>query len=233
MKKNFKAYSLIWVILLAVFNAVVFIVRSKVSGNVNDGAPFWIAWAFILAAFFGNLACACFAFRAENLGKMFYNLPLITVSRAAFVIMLVVGCAIMLIPACPAWIAAVLCIIVLAFNVIAVIKAAWAGTAVSDVDGKIKAQTAFVKTATVDAENLINRAKDDTARAECKKVYDALRYSDPVSSPELSQIEARISAKMEELATAVGGDDNERLAGVAGEIEALVKERNNKCRALK
>lgn len=233
MKKNFKAYSLIWVILLAVFNAVVFIVRSKVSENANGGAQFWIAWGFMLAAFFGNLACAYFAFRAENLGKMFYNLPLITVSRAALVTMLVVGCAIMLIPACPAWIAAVLCILILAFNAVAVIKAVWAGTTVSDVDGKIKAQTEFIKSATADAENLVNRANDDMARAECKKVYDALRYSDPVSSPELSQIEARISAKMEELTTAVGGDDNERLTGIAGEIEALVKERNNKCRALK
>ena len=90
MNKSFKSYVLIWAILLVAFNAVVFLVRSVVPGYVMKyDARFWIAWVFILIAFIGNLASAYIAFKAENLKKMFYNLPLITVSWYALIVMLV------------------------------------------------------------------------------------------------------------------------------------------------
>ena len=78
MKKNFKSYALIWVIFLAAFNAIVFLVRPIIPGyEIHYGARFWIAWLFIIAAFVGNLLCAKKAFQAENLEKLFYKLPLI------------------------------------------------------------------------------------------------------------------------------------------------------------
>ena len=141
MKKNFKFYALIWAIFFAAFNAVVFLVRPVIPGYEKYDATFWVALAFIVAAFIGNLVCAYFAFKAENRGKMFLNLPLITVSRSALIAMLIVGSGLMLIPNCPAWIAAIVCIVVLAFNAIAVIKAVWAADTVNKVDEKVKAQT--------------------------------------------------------------------------------------------
>lgn len=96
MKRNFKSYALIWAIMLAAFNAVVFLVRPVIPGYaVNYDARFWIAWGFILAAFAGNLICAYFAFKAQSLKKLFYNLPLITVSCAGLIVMLVLGGALM------------------------------------------------------------------------------------------------------------------------------------------
>ena len=123
MKKNFRFYALMWTVLLAVWCAVVFLVRPILPGYViNYDARFWIAFVFIVLAFIGNLVCAHLAFKAENSKKMFLNLPLITVSWSALITMLIVGSVLMLIPNCPAWITAVVCIIILAFNAIAVIK---------------------------------------------------------------------------------------------------------------
>ena len=52
MKKNFKFYALIWAILLALFNLVVFLVRPIIPGFVIVyDARFWIAFVFIVAAF--------------------------------------------------------------------------------------------------------------------------------------------------------------------------------------
>lgn len=234
MKKNFKYYALIWIILLAAFNAVIFLVRPVIPGYViNYDARFWIAWAFILAAFVGNLACAYFASKAENLNKMFYHLPLITVSRSALIAMLVAGCVLMLIPNCPAWISAIVCILLLAFNAIAVMKAGWAADAVGKIDEKVKTQTAFIKNLTVDAEGLLARAKSDAVRAECKKVYEAVLYSDPMSSEALSVIEAKITAKMDELAAAVAADDGVKTKEIADELIVQIGDRNRKCKALK
>jgi len=234
MKKNFKFYALIWAIVLAVFNLVVFLVRPVIPGYViNYDARFWIAWAFIIAAFIGNLVCAYFAFKSENLKKMFYNLPLITVSWSALIAMLVVGCALMLIPNFPALIAAIVCIVVLAFNVIAVIKASWAADAVNNIDEKVKAQTSYIKNLTFDAESILARAKSEPVKAECKKVYEAVRYSDPMSNEALSLIEAKITVKMDELSSVVGADDAEKAKEIADEIVVLVGDRNKKCKVLK
>lgn len=234
MKKNFKFYALIWAILLAVWCAVVFLVRPIIPGYViNYDARFWISFVFIVAAFIGNLACAYFAFKAENLKKMFLNLPLITISWSALIVMLVAGSALMLIPNCPAWIAAIVCIIVLAFNSIAVIKAVWAADTVGKIDEKVKAQTSFIKNLTVDAEGLVARAKSDAVKAECKKVYEAVRYSDPMSNEALSVIEAKITVKVDEFASAVGADDAEKAKEIADEIVILVGDRNKKCKMLK
>lgn len=234
MKKNFKFYTLMWAILLAVWCAVVFLVRPIIPGYViNYDAQFWIAFVFIVLAFIGNLVCAYLAFKAENSKKLFLNLPLITVSWSALITMLIVGSVLMLIPNCPAWIAAVVCIIILAFNAIAVIKAAWAADAVSKVDERVAAQTSFIKNLIVDTESILSRAKSDDVKAECKKVHEAVRYSDPMSNDALSVIEAKITVKVDEFSSAVGADDAEKAKEIAGEIIILVADRNKKCKAVK
>lgn len=234
MKKNFKFYALIWAILLAVWCAVVFLVRPIIPGYViNYDARFWIAFVFIVAAFIGNLVCAYLAFKAENLKKMFLNLPLITVSWSALIAMLVVGSVLMLIPNCPAWVAAVVCIIILAFNAIAIIKSGWAADVVSKVDERVAAQTLFIKNLTVDTESLLSHAKSDAVKAECKKVFESVRYSDPMSNDALSVIEAKITVKVDEFSSAVGADDAEKVKKIADEIIMLVADRNKKCKALK
>lgn len=234
MKKTFRFYFGIWAILFVLFNAVVFIVRATVpKGLFEWNASFWIAWEFVIVAFVGNLVCAYFAFQAKNLKKMFLNIPLITISWSALIAMLVLGSGFMLIPNCPAWIVAIVCIIVLAFNAIAVIKAVWAADAVNAVDEKIQAQTSFIKSLTVDTESILSRAKSDAVRAECKKVYEAVRYSDPMSNDALSVIEAKITVKVDELSSAVGADDAEKAKEIADEIVILVGDRNKKCKASK
>ena len=234
MKKDFQFYALIWAVLLALWCAVVFLVRPVIPGYaINYDARFWIAFVFIVAAFTGNLACAYFAFKAENLEKLFLNFPLITVSWSALIAMLAVGSAFMLVPDCPAWIAAIICIVVLAFNAIAIIKASWAAETVSKLDGKVAAQTSYIRNLTADADGILARAKSDAVKAECKKVYEAVRYSDPVSNEALSVIEAKITVKMDEFSTAVAADDAEKAKEIADDIVALAGDRNRKCKALK
>ena len=234
MKKNFKFYALIWAILLAAWCAVVFLVRPVIPNfEINYDARFWVAWAFILAAFIGTLVCAYIAFRSENLGKTFYAVPLVRISWTALIAMLIVGSGLMLIPNCPAWIAAIVCILILAFNAVAVVKAAWAGAVVKDVGKNVKEKTSFIKGLTVDAEGLIARAKSEPVKAECKKVYEAVRYSDPTSNEGLSVIEAKITVKMDEFSSAVSADDAGKVKEIADEIVALAGDRNNKCKVLK
>ncbi len=234
MKKGFTVYAALWAVLLVAFNAVVFLVRPVIPGfTVSYDGRFWVAWGFITLAFAGNLLCAFIAFKAENLKKMFYKLPLITLSRSALIAMLIVGAGLMLVPNCPAWIAAIVCVLIAAFNAIAVIKAAWAGDAVEKIDEKVKTQTAFIRSLTVDADGLLARAQSEPIKAECKKVYEAVRYSDPMSNEALSVIEAKITVQMDALAGAVAAQDEAAVGTIANEVLILLNDRNNKCKLLK
>ena len=234
MNKNFRFYAIIWALFFVAFNLVVFLVRPVISGfTVKYDVQFWIAWAFIIVAFIGNLVCTYFAFKEENLQKVFYHLPLITISWTALVIMLIVGVILMLIPNCPSWIAAVLCIFIFALSAIAITKAAWAAEAVSQVDKKVRTQTSFIRNLTVNAESVLAHAKSSDVKAECRKVYEAVRYSDPMSNEALSDIEAKIADKMIALSEAVTVDDAGMAQEIAEEMLLLIRDRNNKCKGLK
>ena len=233
MKKNFKFYIIIWAILLVLYNLTVFLVRPVMPGYIiNYDARFWISWGVIIATFIGQLFCAKVAFDSKNNEKLFLNIPLITQSYTALVVATITGSALMLIPDCPAWIAAIVCAAVFGFGAISVIKAKAAADIVSDTDDKIKTQTLFIKSLTVDAEGLISRAKSEAVKAECKKVYEAIRYSDPMSSDALTGIESQITLKFNEFSNAVtSGTDN--IETLANEVVILVGDRNKKCILLK
>ena len=232
MKKNFTSYALVWLVFLAAFNAIVFLVRPIIPGyTISYDTRFWIAWACVIAAFLINLLCAAKAFRAKTAEKLFYRIPLISVSYRGLIFMTVLGGILMLIPGCPAWIAAVVCVIIAAFTVAAVAKADWAGEAVDAVQEKTKAKTQFIKLLTVDAESLQGNAKTAEAKAACKKVAEALRYSDPMSSPELTAVESEIQRKFSDFSAKVSaGEDTSALAD---ELVDLIADQNRKCKALK
>ena len=179
MKNSFKSYALIWAVLFILFNAVVFLVRPVIPGYIIQyDARFWIAWVFIILSFAGNLLCTYITLKQDNLKKIFYHLPLITISRTALIAMGVAGIILMLIPNFPAWITAIVCILIFAFNAIAIMKASWAADAVANIDEKIKTKTSFIKNATVDAESILARTKNPEIKADCKKVYEAIRQGD-------------------------------------------------------
>ncbi|WP_434309176.1 hypothetical protein [Hominifimenecus sp. rT4P-3] len=233
MKKNFKWYAICWAILFAVFQAVCFAMPKEIAGISKFDGAFWPGYIFISLAFIGQLICAYFAFKADSLKKMFYKLPLITVSYSGLLFMVVFGALGMAIPALPNWVSIIICLLILAFHAISVLKASVAADMVEQVDKRVDAQTQWIKRLTVEAEGLVSAAKSEAVRAECKKVYEAIRYSDPMSNDALSVIEEKITVKVDELAAAAGADDAERAKNAADEVRILVEERNKKCKALK
>ena len=233
MKKNFKLYIICWTILLALFNVICFVTPNEAAGLNKFGGAFWVGYIFITAAFIGQLVCAYIAFKAENLKKLFYNLPLITLSYTGLVLTLIFGGAAMAIPNLPGWAGAVICLLILGFNAIAIIKAKAAAELVESVDKKISRQTGFIKNLTAETESLVLHAKSDEVRAECKRVYEAARYSDSMSNIRLADIEEKITAEMQQLSEAVANDDSEIAAAVTNELIALIENRNSKCKDFK
>lgn len=237
MKKLFKNYAVCWAILLALFNVICFVSPSlikvdDVEYSKYDGA-FWTGYIFIMLAFIGQLVSSYFAFKADSAKKMFYNIPLIKISYGGLIAMIVIGTACMVIPDMPNWVGVIICMIILAFSAISVIKASTAIDIVENIDNKIKAQTQYIKMLTVDAESLMSRATTPEAKDACKKVYEAVRYSDPMSNEALSVIEEKITVKMDEFISAFNDNNAEKISTAADEVLILLSDRNKKCKALK
>lgn len=232
MKKVFKFYSIIWAVLLALFNVISF-VSIGWAGIEKYTPSFWIGYIVITIAFIGQIVCTYFALKDNDIKKTFYNASLISTSYTGLILSFIFGGLCMLLYPLPYWVGIILCTIILGFNVIAVVKAIAAIDIVGGIDKKVKEKTLFIKSLTVDAESLISRAKSENIKAECKKVYEAVRYSDPMSNNALASIEEDIAIKFPRFSEAVISEDLETVVMLADEIIVLLGDRNKKCKLLK
>lgn len=226
MKKTLKSYIGVWAICLLTFNIIAFVVPNEMKAN------FWVGYIFITLAFVGQLFCASISFKSENAQKFFYNFPLISISFVGTVIMLIVAGLTMAISAIPVWVGIVFCLVVLAFTAIAVINASVTSETVSNIDTKIKAQTLFIKMLTADASTLMSKAQTKEEKEITKKVYEIIRYSDPVSNDALSAIESQITVRFKEFENAIC-KNSEKATSLGEELIILIEDRNTKCKLLK
>lgn len=226
MKRVFKSYAAIWAVLLVIFNVIAF-VSPGWTGAEKYSSSFWIGYVVITLAFLGQLACAWKAFNTDNIRKFFYNVPLITVSYAGLIATFVCGGICMLLSNLFGWVALLVCIIVVAITVLAVIKAGTAGEIVEEIDKKIEEKTAFIKNLRVDAEMLAARESNPETKKALSSLAEKIRYSDPMSNSALADVENEILHKFSELKT------SENKADDVKEILLLLEERNKKCRMMK
>lgn len=233
MKKYFKYYAICWAITLAMFNVVVFVIAGNTIGLANAGASFWIAYAFITLVFCGNLGCSALFFKEENKNKTFLKLSVMHYAFCALAVSLIVGAIAMAIPQIPYWVGIVIDVLVLAFYAIAITKAVAAADIINTVEQKVSEKTAYIRRLTLDAKSLVSDAKLDETKKLAKNVYEAIRFSDPMSTPQLNEIETRIGNEFAAFSEAVKNDDFDLATTSSEELISLVNERNNKCVKIK
>lgn len=85
----------------------------------------------------------------------------------------------------------------------------------------------YIKSLQLDIELLADIESDRIVSAKLKKLAEKVRFSDPISCPELELIEKEIVDKINRLKNA---EDKSRLLV---EIDALITERNEKVKILK
>jgi hypothetical protein len=237
MKKAFKFYLIAWAIMFVLFNIVVIALpKEVVIGNITYtklGGLSWITLILFELCFIGHLLFTAAAIRQNKLTGTFYRLPLIRLSYGCLIATLILGCLAMAIPNLPSWIPIAIAILIMAIYAMAILKAEVAAELVENIDKKVRENTSFIRDLTVDASTLVTRAKSDEIKAACKKVYEAVRYSDPMSTGTLVDVERRIKIEFDTLTDAVVSDDAEAVKASADELASLINERNKNCRAAK
>ena len=232
MNKYFKFYACTWGVLFAIFNLATFISPNEVEGMTKFGGAFWVGYIFITIAFIGQLAIAFFAFNTNNSQKFFYKIPLIRISWTGLIVILIVGVLCMVIPDLPNWIGVIACFVVLGFNAISLVNANLASNIITEIDDKVAIQTSFVKNLSGDIEIFMSNIKDENKKNIVEKVYEAVRYSDPVSNRELLDIENKIMSDYVLFKEAIIAN-NKDINTMADELIFLISNRNQRCKLLK
>lgn len=232
MKKLFKSYFAIWTVLLILFNIIAF-VSVGWTGQEKYTSSFWIGYVSITIAFLGQLACTNYALKNDDSCKTFFSLSLYAVGRAGLIMTFVFGGLCMLISTMPYWAGTILCAATLAFNAIAIIKTSTAADIVTDTEERLNQNTTFIRSLTLDAEGLLKSSTDEGVKSAIKEVYEAVRYSDPVSSTALAPLENEINLKFSDLTEAVNKNEPDKIVCIANEITDLLAERSRNCKMFK
>ena len=234
MKKMFKFYLVAWAIMFVLFNIAVIALPKEftILGVTYEkfGGVSWMTLIVLELCFLLHLALTAVALRQKRLSGTFYRLPLIRLSYGCVIVTTIVAVVAML-AFLPSWIPLALALLILAAYAFAILKAVVAAELVESVDEKTRAKTSFIRNLTVDADSLLARAKSEPVKAACKKVFEALRYSDPVSAYGLVNVEERIKAEFDALTDAVIADDPKAVSASADELLTLIAERNKKSKA--
>lgn len=232
MMKNFKLYLIGWLVLLITFNVITFIVPSWPS-LTKYSPSFWIGYSSIIVAFIGQFICSFLLFKENNNNKRFYNIPLYKINYIGLISIFIVSLICMVLTPLPYWLATILCLLVLAVNIIIVIKSMLTTNIISNIDKKVQKATSFIYDMRAESESLILRAKTDDVKEVCKKISDAFKYSDPMSSDQLLKVEAEIKDTFDIIKLAIKENNLDNLISNSEELFALITERNNKCKRLK
>ena len=219
VKKTFKYYFAIWAILFIVFNAVVFIVAANTGVLSGREISFWVSYALIIASFVAQLFCARSAFSGDS-RKLFYGLPMIQVSYTGLIVSIIAGAILISVRVIPDWIGAVVCLIIAAIEAVAIVKAKAAADIASDRDAEIRQKTSFIREMTAEAELLYKSASTEEQKRELKKLYEAFRYSDPVTTSSSFEIEDEIKATLFDL-------KKEFSVSTIQQLISLIKKRNS------
>ena len=79
----------------------------------------------------------------------------------------------------------------------------------------------------------MSAAKTPELRTEVKKVYEAIRYSDPMSNAALEEINEQIQNQFSVFEDAVKAEDSDLASSYSDELIILIDNRNKKCKLLK
>lgn len=230
MSKYFKYFMIAWAILLIAFNVATFLSPSFPNA-LFDG--FWVGYGFVNAALIGFLICSFVAFRVDNADKQFLHMPVIALGWIGLIVCGLVGIAFMIFPVLPGWITAIICMVLFLIFMIAVISAKAVASMVSDRDEELRYQTGFIRYMTSESEILMNSVTDPNYSPLCKEVYEAVRYSDPMSRSDLSGYESAIHTKFQQFSGAVRAGDAAGAQALESELLGLIKERNTRCKMMK
>lgn len=208
---------------------IIFILITVVSLAIptSKSAAFWIAYIFTVVALAVQIVLWKRTFDHKELKSKFLGFPIVHIGIVYLVVQIAVLFVFVFAEKLPAWSALVICTVIAAMAAIFMIAVDVGRTEVERVEQKVKGKVFYIKNLQVDIEILASAEKDTKIKAQLELLAEKIRFSDPMSSEQLSSLEEKITIAVENLKSS---DDKLKIIE---EINSLLDERNMKCKILK
>ena len=225
MSKNKLRFYIVLAILFVVLSVIAFVLPFQKT------ATFWLSYAFAVIAIAVQIYAYPKAFDGPSVKSKFYGFPLARVSTIYLIAQLVLSLIFMVASKwVPAWIPVVLFALLLGVTAIGFIAADTMKDEIERQDVVHKANVTTMRALQSKAVFVAGQCED----AETKKALDAfaeaLRFSDPVSSDALVDIEENLTGLVEELGNAVLDKDFEAARTLCAKASTLLADRNRMCK---
>ncbi len=193
---------------------------------------FWVSFLFTLIAFGVVAASLHIAFiKNPNAKSKFYGFPIAKIGAIYGLAQLLAGLVFMALAAFVAvWVAVLVFAIALGTAVIGLISAEAVVEEIHVQDRKLKKDIALMRSLQSKVNQMAAQCDNADAAAEVRKFAEELRYSDPVSGDALAEIEADLSAAVDELQSAVVDGDSNVIRLLCRKASAVLAERNRLCK---
>ncbi|MGN8946320.1 hypothetical protein ACTNEF_14720 [Bariatricus sp. HCP28S3_E4] len=226
-KKSWIMTAVIYAIIFAVFNLLVFVIANEKNG------VFWMSYAFMCIAFIVQIASMLLALRSLETETVFMGIPLASLSLYYFFAAIFVGAVFMFFQNAPFKLALVLQILILAIYVVIAIMALMSRNVVQDVNDNLKENVEAIKTLVVDVDVFIPQVNDPALKKSLKKLSETIKYSDPMSNAAVADIEEQIMQTVNELRINIENSRNAEAIQTCKDIEVLFMQRNSLLKATK
>ena len=228
MKNNKFLIAIVGGIIFAVYNIIVF------TFSANRSPIFWSAYLFTVWAFLVQVIVFLSIYkRNTTVHDVFFGFPLTVISFIYLLVQIVVGAGFMLVPVASLRIANVVQIVLLALHLILTLSAVMARNTVESISERTKERILFIKLLENDVVSLQDRVREPAHQTRLSSLSELIRYSDPMSHPSLALLEQKVSNKIALLADKIETEKTDEANELFDEIEAIMAERNRKCKILK
>lgn len=222
MKKNSTKGYVILGILFALVSIIAFAIPTAKT------TTFWIAYVFTAAAFAAQIGIWKTALGKEDaLKSKFLGFPVVYIGIVYAVIQVIAFAVFMFVPTLPAWSAIVACSVIAGISAVCMISADAGRNEIERVEAKIQKRIFYIRELQADIELLADNETDATVKTALSQLAEKIRFSDPMSSEQLADLENKISSKVAELKTVLSKVE------IIAELNSLLDERNKKCKILK
>ena len=228
--KGALGISLIYAVIIGIVNLLIFTISDADARN----GVFWLSYGFMMAAFAVQIVCMLLSFKRADVEAVFFGIPLASFSVFYLGAALFTGTVFMIFSAIAPFILALVVQTILlgAFVVIAAFTVL-SRDVTQHVADNVKEKVVVLKSALIDLETTRDMAADKELKSSLEKLCETVKYSDPMSTEAVAEVEERILSKVSALKTSICAEDKESAMKICRELEMLWTERNRKLAASK
>lgn len=195
-------------------------------------ATFWVSFLFTFIAFGVVGASFYIAFiKNPDAKSRFYGFPIAKIGAIYGLVQLIASLVFMALAVyAPVWLAVLVYALLLGAAIIGLISAEAVAEQIHVQDSKLKKDVALMRSLQSKLNQMAAQCDNPDATAEVKRFAEEMRYSDPVSSEALADIERDLTAAVEELQSAIVDGDSAATKQLCRKASGILVERNRLCK---